>query len=504
MTHVLDSAGQIKQSGGISDHGGLTGLADNTHPQYGLVASPLSQFSATTSAQLAGVLSDETGTGLAVFATNPVLTTPNIGTPSAATLTNATGLPIATGVSGLGANVATFLATPSSANLLAAVTDETGTGAAVFATSPTLVTPALGTPSALVGTNITGTAAGLTAGAVTTNANLTGPITSVGNATSIASQTGTGTKFVVDTSPTLVTPILGVASATSLAVPALSTASGAMTITPAAGSNLNVALSTTGDLAVNTSQLYVDTSTGNVGIGTASPQSKLHVYSTGTASKPNLLIVNNYGTGGGGDLVGIGFEAGENASAHGPKGSLGYVRTGSYGTGDFVFLQNSTFDSSATTIANEVMRITNAGNVGIGTTAPGAKLHIVSTTATTNAQRNSLTLGANVTGAGVGAAGLGVGVLLQAESSTTVDTTQAAIATSWIVATHATRTARLALSAYDTSAREGLRIDADGTAARLGFYGVTATARQLLATGAGATVDNVITALQTLGLVKQS
>ena len=39
-----------------------------------------------------------------------------------------------------------------------------------------------------------------------TNANLTGPITSVGNATSIASQTGTGTKFVVDTSPTIVTP----------------------------------------------------------------------------------------------------------------------------------------------------------------------------------------------------------------------------------------------------------------------------------------------------------
>jgi len=46
--------------------------------------------------------------------------------------------------------------------------------------------------------------------------NLTGPITSVGAATSIASQTGTGTKFVVDTSPTLVTPILGVATATSV------------------------------------------------------------------------------------------------------------------------------------------------------------------------------------------------------------------------------------------------------------------------------------------------
>ncbi len=49
-----------------------------------------------------------------------------------------------------------------------------------------------------------------------TNANLTGVITSSGNATSIASQTGTGTKFVVDTSPTLVTPNIGAATGTSL------------------------------------------------------------------------------------------------------------------------------------------------------------------------------------------------------------------------------------------------------------------------------------------------
>lgn len=89
--------------------------------------------------------------------------------------------------------------------------------------SPTLVTPNLGTPSAGVMTNVTGTAAGLTAGNVTTNANLTGVITSVGNATSIASQTGTGTKFVVDTSPTLVTPVIGVASGTSLALGAAAT-----------------------------------------------------------------------------------------------------------------------------------------------------------------------------------------------------------------------------------------------------------------------------------------
>ena len=58
-----------------------------------LTSSPLSQFAATTSAQLAGVLSDETGSGSAVFATSPTLVTPNLGTPSAVTLTNGTGLP---------------------------------------------------------------------------------------------------------------------------------------------------------------------------------------------------------------------------------------------------------------------------------------------------------------------------------------------------------------------------------------------------------------------------
>ena len=97
----------------------------------------------------------------------------------------ATSAPLS-GLSGLGTGAATFLAAPSSANLAAAVTDETGSGSLVFATSPTLVTPNLGTPSTLVGTNITGTASGLTAGTVTTNANLTGDVTSVGNTTSIA------------------------------------------------------------------------------------------------------------------------------------------------------------------------------------------------------------------------------------------------------------------------------------------------------------------------------
>jgi hypothetical protein len=132
-----------------------------------------------TSANLRTAMVDETGTGLLVFNTSPTLVTPILGTvtsgnisactstsmvmvspilgtPTSGTLTNCTGLPVGTGISGMGTGMATFLATPSSANLLAALTDETGTGANVFANTPTLVTPILGTPTSGTLTSCTG------------------------------------------------------------------------------------------------------------------------------------------------------------------------------------------------------------------------------------------------------------------------------------------------------------------------------------------------------------
>ena len=92
----------------------------------------------------------------ALLFTNSTLVAPALGTPISGVLSNCTGLPVATGVSGLGTGVATFLATPSSANLAAALTDETGTGANVFANTPTLVTPILGTPTSGTLTSCTG------------------------------------------------------------------------------------------------------------------------------------------------------------------------------------------------------------------------------------------------------------------------------------------------------------------------------------------------------------
>lgn len=95
-------------------------------------------------------------------------------------VTNTTITPAVGSITGLGTGVATFLATPTSANLAAAVTNETGSGALVFATSPTLVTPILGTPTSgdfSTGTftwptfnqNTSGTAAGLSATLVATS-----------------------------------------------------------------------------------------------------------------------------------------------------------------------------------------------------------------------------------------------------------------------------------------------------------------------------------------------
>jgi len=134
-----------------------------------------------------------TGTGNVVLSTNAVLTTPALGTPSAIILTSGTGLPLTTGVTG----------TLPVANGGTGVTSSTGTGNVVLSTNAVLTTPALGTPSSGVATNLTGLP--LTTG-------VTGTLPVANGGTGVTSSTGTG-NVVLSTNAVLTTPALGTPSA---------------------------------------------------------------------------------------------------------------------------------------------------------------------------------------------------------------------------------------------------------------------------------------------------
>ena len=140
------------------------------------------------------------GTDITITGTYPSFTIAYSGTAGSGTVTKASVV----SANGFAGSVATDTTTPAITISTSITGLLKGDGTAISAATS-------GTDYVVPSGSITGNAA-----TVTTNASLTGPITSSGNATSIASQTGTGTKFVMDTSPTLVTPNIGVATGTSL------------------------------------------------------------------------------------------------------------------------------------------------------------------------------------------------------------------------------------------------------------------------------------------------
>jgi len=199
--------------------------------------------------------------------TSPTLTTPVLGTPTSGTLTNCTGLPISSGVSGLAAGAATFLATPSSANLASAVTDETGSGSLVFSASPTFTgTLSAAVVSATGGVNASQgvDATGLRVTGITTldQANITGlsnaGVSTLGNATaSTLVVSGVTTVAAGSTAAPSITPTGD--SNTGIFFPA------ADTIAFGEGGSEAARIDSSGRLLVGTSAAYTQEVFGAVG-----------------------------------------------------------------------------------------------------------------------------------------------------------------------------------------------------------------------------------------------
>ncbi len=266
----------------------------------------------------------------------------------------------------------------------------TGTGNVVMSTSPTLVTPALGTPSALVGTNITGTAAGLTAGNVTTNANLTGAVTSVGNATSLGSfssanlagaltdETGTGSA-VFATSPTLVTPILGTPTSVTL-----TNATGLPLSTGVTGT-LATTNGGTGLTSFTANRVFYSSSTSAIG-------SSANLTFDGTTLTANALTTTSTVTINGGTANGVTYLNGSKVLTTGSAltfdGTNFTLNTGymSFGNNGYIRADSAnnrlTFQAGSSgylwkdaSNSGDWMALTSTG-LGIGTSSPARKLQV--------------------------------------------------------------------------------------------------------------------------------
>lgn len=228
----------------------------------------LAQFSSTTSSQLAGVISDETGSGGLVFANTPTLVTPVLGVASATSLNKVTVTAPATG--------ATLTLGDGSTLTLAASSSLTTSGAH----ATTLTTS--GTTSLTLPTS--------------------GTVTALGNST-----TGTG-DIVRATTPTLVTPVLGVASATTVNKVTLTAPATGSTLTLGDGSTLSLAASKT--FTVSNTLTFTGTDSSSVAfgaggttayLGTQQAYSKQQYVSVGTLTDAASIAwdVTTTATGGG-------------------------------------------------------------------------------------------------------------------------------------------------------------------------------------------------------------
>ena len=377
--------------------------------------SVASSYTAGTGLSLIGTQFSITNTGVTAASYGSATTSAVIAVNAQGQITSASSstiTPAVGSITGLGTGIATFLATPTSANLAAAVTDETGSGSLVFATSPTLVTPALGTPASGVMTNVTGLplTTGVTGtlaignggtGQTTASAafNALSPITSVGDLI-IGNGTNSATRLAIGTNGQVLTSNGTTASWATQAANVSSFSGGTTGLTPntpttgavtlagtlvAANGGTGQSSYTVGDIlyASTTTALskLADVATGNAlisgGVGAAPSWGKIDLTTTVSGILPSA----NGGTGNGffavsGPTTSLKTFTFPDASAtvlttnalvtvaQGGTG-VGTLTGIAYGNGTSAFTAASAAQVVAVIGSTAVTNATNATNIGI-------------------------------------------------------------------------------------------------------------------------------------------